>query len=460
MAREVDRHASRVLAAAIHGGRDDAGSRTPKPCCLSCDVDASAGEGGFVGSSLGVALRCIEPSHRPEADDDDAATRARIASVFVKFAPAFGEATACEPTAAADGSADDAVDVISWLRLVGVHRRECAFYNVVAPRVAAAAAASTDSEAAPVVCTQRVVPTTLVAMATSDGLGAIVMEDLCSRPGGAATTPLHVGLGVEAVESALRALASVHALTWGERIEGDDALAQPPEPSFSCGLGALLAAALPGVLDQVVERVAGSVGVSRVAGSESSVSWREAVRRVRRLATPDGLLAWRAAHDEEAAAQAGVPAELLPVLHGDLWCGNVLHSGAAPRASHACLVDWQFAGRGPPLDDVAVLIGTSMRASDRRRHLPRLAACYSDALASALGLRHPPLRAPFSSSECAEGVRRAMPAAVVLAVVSAATWEEAAAADEPGAAAELTSRWAELIQDAAGALPSSTTAAT
>lgn len=67
------------------------------------------------------------------------------------------------------------------------------------------------------------------------------------------------------------------------------------------------------------------------------------------------------------------------VIHGDYRLDNLLFDGATGEAT---VVDWQTAAIGPPLRDVAYLLGTSLPSEVRREYEKQLLSEYHDALVS------------------------------------------------------------------------------
>src|SRR6185295_707910 len=82
--------------------------------------------------------------------------------------------------------------------------------------------------------------------------------------------------------------------------------------------------------------------------------------------TARAIGAWQVAHLEPFA-----------VIHGDYRLDNLLFS---PAGGEVAAVDWQTAGIGPPLRDVAYFLGTSVTTDRRRAHEQALVADYHAAL--------------------------------------------------------------------------------
>jgi aminoglycoside phosphotransferase len=101
--------------------------------------------------------------------------------------------------------------------------------------------------------------------------------------------------------------------------------------------------------------------------------WRErAARFLHGRADAAAVLALLVAHERAARQLCELPRVL---LHGDLYASNILVDPASPRVS---LVDWELAGAGPAVLDLAALTSGGWSEEQRRR----MALAYLDASGS------------------------------------------------------------------------------
>ncbi|HEY9558846.1 MAG TPA: phosphotransferase, partial [Acidimicrobiales bacterium] len=87
----------------------------------------------------------------------------------------------------------------------------------------------------------------------------------------------------------------------------------------------------------------------------------------------------------EAVSDAIIPwgltgLEPFSLVHGDYRLDNLLFPAAGDGV---VAVDWQTAAIGPPLRDVAYLLGTSLEPADRRTHEEAIVAGYHAGLVAA-----------------------------------------------------------------------------
>lgn len=190
-------------------------------------------------------------------------------------------------------------------------------------------------------------------LAASRGEGAaaplLVLEDLAPlRPG-----DQQVGMDPEHVAAALEQIARVHAAAWGDAM-----FARLRWLNRGPRQWPALARLMPDLVQRFCERHAATLSGPELAAVE-------------RLATC-------------ASRYFGTQPGPWSIRHGDLRAAHVLHG-----AGRAALVDWQATELGPPVADVAFLVGGSLTIADRRAHELDLLRVYHDALLAAGVTRYP-----------------------------------------------------------------------
>jgi hypothetical protein len=152
---------------------------------------------------------------------------------------------------------------------------------------------------------------------------------------------------VAQASASLRNLIGLHAPRWNDpRLWDLEFLLRPDET-----MAAVLAQVMSMATESFIERYAGQLSEAegRILRDTSAVieQWQ--------LATPTPV----------------------SVIHGDYRLDNLLFDDATGEVT---VVDWQTAAIGPPLRDVAYLLGTSLHSEDRRAHEERLVREYHSAL--------------------------------------------------------------------------------
>jgi phosphotransferase family enzyme len=142
-------------------------------------------------------------------------------------------------------------------------------------------------------------------------------------------------------------LVGLHAPLWNDPQLHDLDFLMRPDPSRTELLGQALASATAGFIERYEAQL----------GDGAAETLREAARRIG---------AWQMARLEPFA-----------VIHGDYRLDNLLF---APSGGDVVAVDWQTAGIGPPLRDVAYFLGTCLDPDPRRKHEQELVAGYHAAL--------------------------------------------------------------------------------
>ncbi|XP_071515209.1 uncharacterized protein [Panulirus ornatus] len=190
----------------------------------------------------------------------------------------------------------------------------------------------------------------------------LVLADMCQR--GFKVQDLTEGLTVSQAQSALTTLANVHAAAFTLEVKEKKPLQErypyllsmeQATESFHClvdrGLPLLLK-----FLESRKDRAAVRETLVRYSGERTAEVFR-------------GVLA---------------PSEKLNTLvHCDFWCNNLLFKKEGDD-TRCCIIDWQMVTYGRPAIDVAMLICTSLEASERRKHAPQLVSGYWDAFISRL----------------------------------------------------------------------------
>jgi hypothetical protein len=110
------------------------------------------------------------------------------------------------------------------------------------------------------------------------------------------------------------------------------------------------------------------------------------------------------------------------VVHGDYRLDNLLF-GEPDSATPIAVVDWQVAGHGPALPDLAYFIGAGLHANDRRAHESDLVHRYHDGLLAA-GVDG------YEWDRCWTDYRRGTYAGLVMAVAASMLVERTERGDE------------------------------
>lgn len=243
---------------------------------------------------------------------------------------------------------------------IQLYDREVAFYNDVAP-------------AAPVGA-----PRTYFAAIEDDSTDfVIVMEDLA----GLENADHLQGLSIDHAQAVLDELAHFHAWGWGM------------EPAASRN---------PAFLQIDDARMAGLFGVGAAAG------WPIYLQHGR-AGAPQGLPDVLQDYAALAPGLLGALTEPATLVNGDLRADNLFFSESGPHVT----VDYQFAGRGCGMWDVAYLIGQGLTPEERGGRERELVARYLEAL-SGLGIDYPFAKA-WQQFQIAVVVQIALP---LLAMVS------------------------------------------
>ncbi|HEX4218468.1 MAG TPA: phosphotransferase [Acidimicrobiales bacterium] len=155
------------------------------------------------------------------------------------------------------------------------------------------------------------------------------------------------GCTVAQASASLLNLIGLHAPRWGDPSLWDLEFLLRPEAAMA----AMLAQVMSMATETFIERYAGQ------------------------LSDADGQIL----RDASAVIEPWQLARPAPfsVIHGDYRLDNLLFDGATEEVT---VVDWQTAAIGPPLRDVAYLLGTSLHSEDRRAHEARLVRRYHSAL--------------------------------------------------------------------------------
>ncbi|XP_069170304.1 uncharacterized protein [Procambarus clarkii] len=191
----------------------------------------------------------------------------------------------------------------------------------------------------------------------------LVLADMCQR--GYKMQDLTEGLTLSQAESALTTMANIQAASLALQIkEGKPLQERYPYllsmeqavESFNClvdrGLPLLLK-----FLESRKDRAAVREGLRKYSGHHRAV---EVLRSI--LAPSD---------------------KLNTLVHCDFWSNNLLFKKDGDT-TRCCVIDWQTVMYGRPAIDVAMLICTSLEASQRRKHEAQLLSAYWDAFTSRL----------------------------------------------------------------------------
>lgn len=151
------------------------------------------------------------------------------------------------------------------------------------------------------------------------------------------------GCTVEQAAASLRNLVGLHVSRWDDpKLRDLDFLMRPDE-----GTAAMMAQVMSKACNAFIERYADDLA------SEDAETLRHVCTVIER---------W----------QRTEPAPF-SLIHGDYRLENLLFD---PVNGEVTAVDWQTAGIGPPLRDVAYFLGTSMRSEDRAAHEESLVRMY------------------------------------------------------------------------------------
>jgi hypothetical protein len=155
------------------------------------------------------------------------------------------------------------------------------------------------------------------------------------------------GCGVAQARDSIRNLVGLHAPLWNDAKLFDCDFLMRPDGSRTAMLSRALASATEGFLERY----------ERHLDDAAAATLRESARVIG---------TWQMAHLAPFA-----------VIHGDYRLDNLLF---APSGGDVAAVDWQTAGIGPPLRDVAYFLGTSVETAARRSIEQELVAAYHAAL--------------------------------------------------------------------------------
>ena len=155
------------------------------------------------------------------------------------------------------------------------------------------------------------------------------------------------GCSLAQARASLANLVGLHAPLWSDPKLHDHDFLMRPDASRSEMLGAALAHATNGFIERYETELDDGAAAT-----------------LRDVAAVIG--AWQVAHLEPFA-----------VIHGDYRLDNLLFT---PAGNDVIAVDWQTAGIGPPLRDVAYFLGNSVTTEERRAHEESLLADYHAAL--------------------------------------------------------------------------------
>lgn len=190
----------------------------------------------------------------------------------------------------------------------------------------------------------------------------LVLADMCQR--GFKVQDLTEGLTVPQAQAALTTLANVHAAAFTLEVKEKKPLQErypyllsmeQATESFHC----LVDRGLPLLLKYLESR-------------KDRAAVREALHRYSGERTAEVFRSVLAPSDK-----------LNTLVHCDFWCNNLLFKKEGD-ATRCCIIDWQMVTYGRPAIDVAMLICTSLEASERRKHAPELVSDYWDAFTSRL----------------------------------------------------------------------------
>ena len=171
----------------------------------------------------------------------------------------------------------------------------------------------------------------------------LLLEDMFpSTPGTQAE-----GCTVEQAAASLRNLVGLHASWWDDpKLRDMDFLMRP-----DAGTATMMAQVMTQACDKFIERYAADLAP-------------EDGETLRRVCTV--IERWQATESSPFS-----------LIHGDYRLDNLLFD---PVTGEVTTVDWQSAGIGPPLRDVAYFLGTSLESEDRAVHEEPLVRSYHSAL--------------------------------------------------------------------------------
>lgn len=178
----------------------------------------------------------------------------------------------------------------------------------------------------------------------------LLLEDLGSRT----MISQVAGVGADRAQQALVSLAGLHRELWES----------PALDAFSW---------MPNFNDQI----------NLNAGQSYRDAWPLFVERVGPV-LPEGAVALgeRLKESFEAVMHQSFTASPRTVLHGDFRIDNLLFDDSAAPEERVGVLDWQIAGRGPGVFDVAYLLSGSMAVEERRTAETEVVRAWFDALAS------------------------------------------------------------------------------
>ncbi|MGU3500991.1 phosphotransferase [Mycobacterium sp. C31M] len=218
---------------------------------------------------------------------------------------------------------------------IRLYEREVAFYNEVAPTAPVSA------------------PRTYFAEFDADtGEFIIVMEDLAELD----NADHLAGLSIDRARAVLDELAAFHAWGW------DLTSAATANAAFL-------------LIDDA--RMAGLFSVGTAAGWPIYLEYG-------RASAPDGLAEMLQEYSELAPRLLGALAEPVTLVNGDLRADNLFFGETGPHVT----VDYQFAGRGCGMWDVAYLVGQGLTPQERGGRERDLVARYVQTLADS-GIDYP-----------------------------------------------------------------------
>jgi hypothetical protein len=178
------------------------------------------------------------------------------------------------------------------------------------------------------------------AALADDRLGfTLLLDDLApARPGVQVD-----GCSATQAEDAVRNLAGLHAPRWNDASLRDLSFLTPTDEGGAAFLGEILAQAT----DTFVGRYADRLEATDVATLHEAA---------------EAIAAWALARPRP-----------FTVVHGDYRLDNLMFP---PSGEGVAALDWQTVTVGPPLRDVAYLLGTSLDVAERRRHERTLVSAY------------------------------------------------------------------------------------
>lgn len=188
----------------------------------------------------------------------------------------------------------------------------------------------------------------------------LVLADMCQR--GYKMQDLTEGLTLSQVQSALTTVANVHAASFALQVE------KPLQERFPYLLS----------MEQAVE------SFNCLVDRGLPLLLKFLVSRKDRAEVREGLRKYSGRRTVDVLRGILTPSDKLNTLvHCDFWCNNLLFKKEGD-ATCCCVIDWQTVMYGRPAIDVAMLLCTSLEASQRRKHEKELLSYYWDAFTSRL----------------------------------------------------------------------------